>query len=1242
MADNEIIYYPLKFLRESVELQGDAFTAFLIELTQPNLTSGSYIQANYSYLLEGSGIINGTKELTLSKQERSASSENNFTNHYTKFLFRSDLLVILRDAIHLLDRHADIKEKFDKGYQSDKFTLADKKNIQKVLTALTILDISDNRQSAVLENVEKNAPTLKQILAIYSDLAVALNDNNPSVLDLVTSAEELEAEDQPGEPDKKTATPPLFPASATVPGTTPADTGEIGETADQPPAQPPTEPPQSEEPVYSILTDQNYRQAVVGLTEISISLFFAAEFENANPPLTFAGPDGATSYFYAFTDGQQNVLRGEARRIIQLLLAGVTPDDLRNPRIRNQLVLNAIRELQRSDRFTIALTKTIGSHIQELKDKNPDQAQLVLEIVAKSRLGDNINKFVQDRPDLNSTDQTALAQLDKDISQLQFTQTDYKKSFIQTLSTLKIIDAAPTTRQITLDHFTHRIDSFILAGRIKPDDYAFLTKGRIQLIFGINQIPDDVDFSYLQQLIFNFWVLRIVELEKKYPGIKYIEANLPIEEKKKLLGIDTTDKDFKETFLSSSEHGFFQVISYRAPGQIKTEIGGEKVAEALSTGINDQTALNDIQSNKAKTVLEHFKYGLYKQWFASLSNEEKQLVFAQHQPSSTDPAAPPDNWAYLPQIYNAATAVEMILGTSSPMALVDSDAIAAQHNLTIPPDYQLPPETLQQLQGVNTAKAIAKKGADAAASLVGKITREGLAKAVDAATGGVLGTTVSKILGDRFDKAIGYTVGGLVGAAGLVALKTLHAFTTWGGALFGGLGTLGGGLMGFFLGGPGGAAAGAIGGGVAGANYGATVMPNQWTNAGTFKAGGTAIQGGASNLGSAIGDTVQGGLNQLTPTSPFASTQAVPQLITSNFFTGIATQSILGTVTIIIGGIYLTMTVLQAAFVANFPYTEIIGTTSGRKISEYVIIEKKAFTGCPNNKCQIENFGENGIATDYTITIKAKPGYTITIRGVTDQIKVTHNKKKYEEELNKPIPEINDPDNNKTIEDFASIYEGYKLDPNEEVTLTYTKYYTEKYNHATINNTFTLQFDYDGNNKSGSSDAVSGEVIYLGDYPKGLGCWPTNGTITQLPFGSYSHDKPGLGRAADAYDIGASLGTDVYAPFAGQACGRLYDASGFGNWVELTATANGQEYYFAFAHLYKAKITSTSCKTVEAGELIGWVGNSGNSDGSHLHYEVKRNVSDRYDQATKPSILKTLVPNGETASVGDQVRANCN
>ncbi len=87
----------------------------------------------------------------------------------------------------------------------------------------------------------------------------------------------------------------------------------------------------------------------------------------------------------------------------------------------------------------------------------------------------------------------------------------------------------------------------------------------------------------------------------------------------------------------------------------------------------------------------------------------------------------------------------------------------------------------------------------------------------------------------------------------------------------------------------------------------------------------------------------------------------------------------------------------------------------------------------------------------------------------------------------------------------------------------------------------------------------------------------------------------------DGIDILGDHGTPIYATASGHAERAQY-GGGYGYHVVLK---NSQGYETLYAHLSKLAVTPN--EKVKQGQLIGYMGSTGRSTGTHLHYSIYRN-----------------------------------
>lgn len=80
----------------------------------------------------------------------------------------------------------------------------------------------------------------------------------------------------------------------------------------------------------------------------------------------------------------------------------------------------------------------------------------------------------------------------------------------------------------------------------------------------------------------------------------------------------------------------------------------------------------------------------------------------------------------------------------------------------------------------------------------------------------------------------------------------------------------------------------------------------------------------------------------------------------------------------------------------------------------------------------------------------------------------------------------------------------------------------------------------------------------------------------------------------------------VCSALAGKVIIATPGTTGYGNYVVLQHTADdGTTFYTLYGHMIQGSIQVSIGEEVEQGRVLGTMGNTGNSTGNHLHFEVR-------------------------------------
>ena len=120
----------------------------------------------------------------------------------------------------------------------------------------------------------------------------------------------------------------------------------------------------------------------------------------------------------------------------------------------------------------------------------------------------------------------------------------------------------------------------------------------------------------------------------------------------------------------------------------------------------------------------------------------------------------------------------------------------------------------------------------------------------------------------------------------------------------------------------------------------------------------------------------------------------------------------------------------------------------------------------------------------------------------------------------------------------------------------------------------------------------------------GFACPLKSYTRVSSEYGWRKNPVSGVNRLHAGIDLAAPGGTPIYAAASGYVQVAGWSSGGYGNYVIIYhgKMSDGNQYSTLYGHM--RSVATSAGKYVQQGEIIGYVGSTGNSTGNHLHQEV--------------------------------------
>ncbi len=186
------------------------------------------------------------------------------------------------------------------------------------------------------------------------------------------------------------------------------------------------------------------------------------------------------------------------------------------------------------------------------------------------------------------------------------------------------------------------------------------------------------------------------------------------------------------------------------------------------------------------------------------------------------------------------------------------------------------------------------------------------------------------------------------------------------------------------------------------------------------------------------------------------------------------------------------------------------------------------------------------------------------------------------------------------MEQIAQTEKDYKQAQYEEWLATYVPPTTQAPTEAPTQPTTGGNTGNTGNGGNSGNTGNGGNSGNTGS----SGAWvkPLSSILVTSPFGNRLHPILGYERPHNGVDLNAYRGQPIFAARSGRVTIASFQANGAGNYVSIN---HGDGFSSIYMHM-EYYIVSAG-QHVSAGQIIGYAGDSGLSEGVHLHFGISYN-----------------------------------